>query len=126
MRIAAFAAIVSASLSASQAVAATLVLEIETVEASENSAFRKPGIMINFTPSTRAAIESFERQRIGEQVTLRIGDEKLITSTVTEPIFQGTLIIGGGHLTYDVLRDIERHLKSGQRKLFLDGSDKQR
>lgn len=113
-----------ALLSVTQAAAATLELQIETVEASEKSPLQKPGITINFKPETNAAIEAFERQRVGEETTLRIGNERLMTSTVREPIFQGTLTIGGPRLTYDVLLEMERDLKSGKRKLFLDGSDK--
>jgi hypothetical protein len=124
MRTAIFSIMFLALLSATQAAAATLELEIETVKASEKSPLQEPGITIKFKQETNAAIEEFERQRVGEETTLRIGNESLMTSTVREPIFQGTLTIGGGRLTYDVLLKMERDLKSGKRKLFLDGSDK--
>lgn len=124
MRIAIIASTFLALLSANQVIAATLELEIERVETEEKSPLQKPGIVIKFKPATNAAIEAFERQRIGEETTLRIGNEPLMTSTVSEPIFQGVLTIGGGRLTYDVLLEMERDLKSGKRKLFIDGSDK--
>lgn len=113
-----------ASLFATQAAAETLALDVETAEASIDPVTQDPIITIGLKPESKAAIREFSRLRVGESVTMRLGDEVLITSVIRDPILRGTLTIGGGHMTYEDVGRMARDIKSGERTLFVDGSDK--
>ena len=107
-----------------QATAATLALDVDAVEAGFDPATQSPILTISLKQQSKIAVGEFSRIRVGESVTMRLGDKPLITSIIRDPILQGTLTIGGWKMPDEDVGKIARDIKSGERILFIDGSDK--
>lgn len=108
---------------ASPAFAETLALEIALVEIVRDPVLQQPSITITLKPESRAAMGEFSRPRVGETVTMRLGDMTLSQPIIREPILKGMLTIGG-NMTQEDAERMAREIEAGTRMLFVDGSDK--
>jgi preprotein translocase subunit SecD len=108
---------------ASSAAAETLALKIALVEVGRDPVLQQPFITITLEPESRSAMGEFSRLRVGETVTIRLGDMVLSQPVVREPILEGALTIAGNMTREDAER-MAREINAGTHTLFVDGSDK--
>ena len=122
MNFRAVCAALAISIVSHQAIAETLKVAVADVEVINHPSTNEPIVSLTLTSESRTAIAAFTKARIGEKVTMRLGDTVLMEPLILEPIVEGKLAITGG-LTAGSARALANLIVKSGRTFEVDGSD---
>lgn len=123
MRCATFFAAFAALVIARPVSAETLKVVVQSAVVTPDLFTMKSIITLKLKADSKVAIREFTKVRVGENVTLRIGDQVLSEPIVNEPITEGTLVINGG-FTDEQARILADAIMRADGIVEVDGSDK--
>lgn len=123
MRCAIFLTPLMICLSAHEALAETIALQVASAEVGWDEPSAAPVLMVKLTPESATAFGNFTKTRVGKRIRVRSGDTLLSTPFIMEPILGGAIMISG-NLTSQSAKDLAIILRSEQSDLTVESDDK--
>jgi preprotein translocase subunit SecD len=106
-----------------QATAETLKVMVESAVPGTDKFTAEPLVTLTLKLESRTAMAEFTKARVGEKISMRLGDKVLMEPIINEPIVQGIIHINGG-FTVQSAQEIADAIMNANGSFEIDGSDK--
>lgn len=123
MRNTVFSSIILVAMLAAPAAAETLRIVVDDAAIEADPSTGQPTITLTLKPESKTAFGDFTRNRVGEQVTVRVGATPISAPFIREPILEGRILISG-QMTAESASALVDLITAAEGVLEVDGTDK--